>query len=236
MAKYWVPDLVARLAKDPKKWKPLAIQLFRQLDTNDDTAIAALEPLAKSSPADLRAAALQGLVQSSAMRSSDGNHYDDKAEAAVASALKSNDPQLIGVALAMLRMYEPTGQGGAGSATVKPKLTFQHEVVPLLLHSDEKVRQEARGELRWLDQKYSPPIAEKLIHVLENPNQQADRIHAIRALAALSGTGRPRQQSPTWCKLRTPATTKKPSLAQWSRSSAAKRIGLCFPATARSRS
>ena len=58
LAKYWLPEIIARTEKEPVKWKWLASQLISQLRTDDEAVLKELRALAASDKSPLRSDAL----------------------------------------------------------------------------------------------------------------------------------------------------------------------------------
>src|SRR5262249_39992258 len=50
LVKFWLPELAARVERDPKKWKDLASNLFYRVKLDDESVIKTLRSLAESGP------------------------------------------------------------------------------------------------------------------------------------------------------------------------------------------
>jgi beta-lactamase regulating signal transducer with metallopeptidase domain len=191
MAEHWLPDLAARLEKEPKKWTNLSLHLLFQLQTDDPAAIAVLQSLAQTGPEDVRPAALRAFIRSSRARNP-GGQIDDKTRDLLTGALKSNDPALVQAAIGALLYYPPdVGGMGGGGFSPQPQLMFQPELVPLLFHPNEAVRQQSLGVFRYIDEKDAPQVVEQLTAILKDESRKPDHLHAIRGLAAMGAKARP---------------------------------------------
>lgn len=184
LAKYWIPDLTARMRKEPKRWNNLASHLFYELRTYDPQVVAEIESLAASDLPELRSVALTNLVYSR-REGYGGTQFDDKTRALLLTALKSKDVEEIKNALSLL-LYGPAGSGGGGGGGgPKWKLLFLPELIPLLFHADESVRQLTRDRLRYASEKDAPAVLEAIVAVLKDKSRERDHIDAIRAITAL---------------------------------------------------
>ncbi|MCI0331924.1 MAG: DUF1559 domain-containing protein [Planctomycetes bacterium] len=185
MARHWVPNLTARLAKEPQKWQSLAIALLHRLQTDDKDTIAILRSLAEDGPEGVRRAALGALVRSNRLQSG-GPQIDDTTQALLTASLKSKDPAVILSALDSL-YYQPVPGGIPGT----PQLVFQPELVPLLFHSDKKVQQSARYCLARIQEDDAPQVVESLLAILKDDSRQNDHLAAVRALGAIGPHAEP---------------------------------------------
>lgn len=187
LAKYWLPDLVDRLKKDPQKWKDLAAMLMYRLRTDDPVLIATLQSLAESGPGEVRGDALGTLVALSRERTP-GPQLDDKTQTLVDSALRSQDSELVRSALGQLPYYKDSNRGGGrfGSSTL-PQLLYRPAMVSALFDPNEDVRRYARSLLQYIDQKDAPDLINQLVAVLADDSRAHDHIEAVRAVAAIGG-------------------------------------------------
>jgi HEAT repeat protein len=187
LAEHWVPDLAARLEKDPKRWSMLAIWVLDRLQADqfwidNNQVLDTLHSLAKDGPPQVRIAALGVLVRASRAKSG-GPHIDDRTRELIVAALKSED-RIAALGAIDFLQYHPPGPGVR-------LLAFQPELVPLLFHAEELVRQHARGALRYIDEKDAPPVVEQLLAVLNDDARKPDHLHAIRGLAAIGPRAKP---------------------------------------------
>jgi HEAT repeat protein len=204
LSKYWVPDLAARLEKEPKKWKGLAQSIVFRVQTDDERALATLRSLATSSDAELRRMAISAIIYSHQALSGDAQ-LDDTTRKLIEDALQSKDPATVRSTLQLLTYVSPAsggyGTGGMGGGRgygggkspppPTPQLRYRSAMFPLLLfHADESVRREARSILRYLDDKDAPQVVEQLVAVLKDRSRSKDPIAAMRAVAAMGVKGK----------------------------------------------
>jgi thioredoxin-like negative regulator of GroEL len=183
LAKYWIPDLAARLEKDPKQWMWLAYHLLERLRRDDELGLEFLESLAESGPAELRTKALSALVRSQPVQSSGEPRLDEKTRALLLAALKSDDPIEVRSVLPLL-VYPHRGKGIA-------QLMFYPELLPLVFHTDEAVQQAVRHVLRDITEADAPKVVKEFLAVLNDESRQADHVAAIRALGAMGRHAEP---------------------------------------------
>jgi beta-lactamase regulating signal transducer with metallopeptidase domain len=187
LAEHWLPDLAARIEKEPKKWRWLAANLVSRLRTNDDhQLIEILYSFAETGPAEIRMDVLSALVRSRHAQSG-GPQIDDKTRDLVARKLRSDNKETVRWAIRLLVYYPNFGGGGIAP---KPQLGLQPELVPLLFHADEEIQRDARGVLRYIDKKDAPQIVRQLLAVLDDRSRKADHLHAIRGLASMGAQSR----------------------------------------------
>ncbi|MGE3637119.1 MAG: hypothetical protein AB7G28_01080 [Pirellulales bacterium] len=184
MAEFWLPDLAARLEKEPARWKSLAYYLLDQLKAGPD-ASKTLQSLAKNGPDDVRLAALGALVRSERLASHSGK-LSDSARALLAAALSSRDPIQMRQGLPLL-LYDPNYPNWRLGRGIGPsmQLIYLPEFVPLLFAADESLRQQARFELSHVQDQNAGEILGKLTAVLHDDARTADHVEAIRAIAAM---------------------------------------------------
>lgn len=184
LAPYWVPDLAARLQKDPKKWKWLGIFVFGRLNSDDKATLANLQSLAASADADFRGTFLGALIRSSSPRGG-AQQIDEKTRNLIDDALQSKDSAIILATLPELLHY-PQGGGGGGYGGAPPQLIYWPAKCPsLLFHADKDVRFQARRVAHYIDEKDAPQLVVQLLAILKDKSRDEDHIEAIRALAAL---------------------------------------------------
>jgi beta-lactamase regulating signal transducer with metallopeptidase domain len=178
LSKYWLPELVSRLKRDPEKWKGWAFNLLHKVYTADPAGQTLLKSLAHEGPSEVRSAALGALIRAS--RSPDRKLVlDEETHKLLRDALQSDDRMMVQYALQYLT-YPTTA--GVEPAT----LLFQPELIPLLFHADEYVQRNARGCLQYLDKKDAPEVLDQLTNALEDSAEKPDRrLAAIRALGAM---------------------------------------------------
>jgi hypothetical protein len=182
LAKYWVPDLAERINKDPSKWKWLTFHLFKSLTTDDEAVLATLQSLAENGPAEVKTFALDAMVRSIMARNG-GPEFDDKTRAVVSRALQSKDAATIKQTIPILVYYPQPG----GDVPFAGHLVFMPEVVSLLFHADESVKQNMRSYLGFLEEKDAAPLAKSLLEILQDKSRERGHIDAIRALASFGG-------------------------------------------------
>ncbi len=181
LAPYWVPDLTARLQKEPKKWKWLAVNLLSQLQTDDESTLKIVRDLESSGENGVRSAALGVLVRAGRTVTG-GSQLDEKTRQLIDKNLESKDPEMIRAALGYL-VYSPPFSGGMAQ---RPKLLYQPAALPkLLFHADEQVRRRTRGLLPLLDDATATGLVDQVVAILKDPSRQRDRIDAIRAISGL---------------------------------------------------
>ncbi len=185
LAQFWLPELAARLKQNPKKWQLLAAQVLRQLKADDDRLLDMLRSLAKSGPEEIRYNALGALVRNE--RSRDPAQLHDQTRELLINRLESGDPHTVRLTLRLFLDYGRFGGGlgGGRGALPSPQLIFEPELLPLLFDEDEQVRREARGVLRYIGKKDASQVVKHSLDVLHDGSRKADRLHAIRALAAM---------------------------------------------------
>jgi hypothetical protein len=184
LSKYWLPDLAARLKRDPEKWKDWAANLLHKVYTADPAGQTLLKSLAHEGPSDVRSAALGALIRAS--RTPDRKFVlDEETRELLHAALQSDDPMTVKFALQYLTYPVTAG-------VEPPVLLFQPELIPLLFHTDESVQRRARVCLRYLDEKDVPTVVKHLVGILQVESKQPDhRRAAIRALAAMGEKAQP---------------------------------------------
>jgi hypothetical protein len=184
LSKYWLPDLAARLKRDPAKWKDWVTNLLHRVYTADAAGQTLLKSLAQEGPSEVRNAALGALIHSS--RSPDRKFVlDEETRELLHAALQSDDPMTVKFALQYLTYPVTAG-------VEPPVLLFQPELIPLLFHTDESVQRRARVCLRYLDEKDVPTVVKHLVGILQVESKQPDhRRAAIRALAAMGEKAQP---------------------------------------------
>jgi beta-lactamase regulating signal transducer with metallopeptidase domain len=180
MAKYWVPDIIGRLANDPEKWKWLAIRLLGDLKTDDPATVSAVEQLTKNSDADLRFLALRAIVTSDHLQGS--GKLSDKTQQLLASALQSKNPEELAGALNSLVFTPPNG--GAQSE-------YNPALASLALDSNTGVQLAARNALKYLPKEDAAKLVDKYTAVLKDDSRKADHVAAIRALGTLGTAAEP---------------------------------------------
>ncbi len=196
LAPYWVPDLAARIEKEPNKWKWLTAHLYSRVRTGDEAVVKILQTVAASGDRQLRREALGALIRSS-QTGSDGPQLDEKTRKLIDDALASKDPAVVRSTLQLLVNYPPNSGGGGGgggggfgggSTLPTPQLLYRPAMFPkLLFNSDEDVRRQARGISQILDGKDASQLVDQLLAVLKDKSRKSDHIEAIRGLAALGG-------------------------------------------------
>jgi beta-lactamase regulating signal transducer with metallopeptidase domain len=75
------------------------------------------------------------------------------------------------------------------------QLRFVPEFEPLLFHADSEVRRAARADLVHIQPSDAPQLVERLLAVIGDDARRADRIEAIRALAAMGPEARTAQSA-----------------------------------------
>jgi beta-lactamase regulating signal transducer with metallopeptidase domain len=180
LAKFWLPDLAARLKQDSDQWTGLTWNLMSRFRTDDPSLIAIVESLVANKSPDVRSTALSALIRSTKSAKDGRVSFDDQTQKLMTDALKGGEPAMIYAVSEHLFRY-PQYQAGE---VVKPILIFQPELVPLLFHDDEFVQQRIRGLFHTIDAKDAPRVVEQLTAELQDQNPER-RLAAIRALAAI---------------------------------------------------
>jgi len=159
----WIPILLQRLEKDPRRWSGLT-RLVLALVRNDQPDIQALLlSTAKARySAEVRGAALRALVKS------DFELKNESTVALLRSALNGKETALITSAIESLQFHH---------------LDKLPEQTDLFFHPDESVRDSARRVLsRAGGGEEMSKICDILLAVLDNPQRAADHLLAIRAI------------------------------------------------------
>jgi hypothetical protein len=154
-----------------------------------------LQSIAENGPKEIQLFAVQSLVDTDYRRNG-GPVLDAKTRDLLRRVLQSNNVDDIKSALWLLLYYERDSSGrvlggGFGGKPPKPQLVFMPELVPLLFHADESVRREARRVLQYIGEKERSQVIEQLLAVLDDASRKRDRIHALRAIAAIGPKAEP---------------------------------------------
>lgn len=196
LAKIWLPTLLERVKQDPKKWQWLVHHVLYRLRTDDPDIIAMIRSLAESGPPEIRMEALGALVRLSKSGSPDrAVSVDEETGRLLANALSDKNTETVSSALRLLLNYPYSygggGFGGGGGTVPPPKLIFQPQLVPLLFHAEEPIRQQAREVLQHIGEQDAPLVVETLVAVLEDKDdsRKKDHLNAILALAAMGKHG-----------------------------------------------
>ncbi len=196
LAKIWLPTLLERVKQDPKKWQWLVHHVLYRLRTDDPDIIAMIRSLAESGPPEIRMEALGALVRLSKSGSPDSAvSVDEETGRLLAQALGDQNTETVSSALRLLLNYPYSygggGFGGGGGTVPPPKLIFQPQLVPLLFHAEEPIRQQAREVLQHIGEQDAPLVVETLVAVLEDKDdsRKKDHLNAILALAAMGKHG-----------------------------------------------
>lgn len=184
LAQYWLPDLTARLGRDPDKWRVLTIALLYRLRTTRESTLAMLQQLATSEVPTIGDAALAALVRSNQLANGAGQ-VNDMTRKLLADALTSNDPARICAAMPLMIYNSPVGGGRGRGRGQRTQLMFQTEMMPLLFDGDKAIRQVTRSYLRYLKDEDAPQVVEQLVAVLHDGSRTGDQINAVRALGAM---------------------------------------------------
>ena len=190
LAKYWVSDLAARLEKDPKNWRSLAVFLLSRLQTDDEPTLAIVRKQAASGDGEVRSTALNALVYSRQSLTG-GPQLDDKTRQLVDEALQSKDTAIVRSALQLLLYAPPNvedfrGGGYGGGVAPPPQLRYRPEMLSsLLFHADEGIRRQTRDTLPLLDTQVAAQVADQLLAVLKDKSRKRDHVEAMRALAIM---------------------------------------------------
>lgn len=83
------------------------------------------------------------------------------------------------------------GGGLMGSRGKPPRLYYVPELEPLLFHRDELVRKNARWAIKFIQPADAQPLMKQLLAVIADDNRRADRVEAVRALAAMGIQAKP---------------------------------------------
>lgn len=192
LAQYWVPEVVARMKKDPKKWQWLAENLFTRLRTKDPDVIAKLQLLAGTESPDVRRMALYTLVSSDRL-SKPGASVDKKTQDLIDAALESKNAEMIRSTLTLLPYHSSgmgMGGGGGRASADSSDLLYRPALLPLLLDSDEQVRRQARQVASNITEQDSGDVIKYLLGILNDKARERDHLEAVRGLAAVAERGR----------------------------------------------
>jgi thioredoxin-like negative regulator of GroEL len=179
LVKYWLPALATLLEKEPQRWDWLAVHLFNRLNAANAQFIPVLRSLAQSKPQHVSGAALSALVRSS--RTGSGKpQLDAETQNLLTAALTSDDPEAVRAGLQSV-VYD----FGSEQNMSVPRLLFQPELIPLLFHQEEPIRQHARLVLRHISENDAPQVVAVLSERLRDKSRRADAIPAVRGLSAV---------------------------------------------------
>jgi beta-lactamase regulating signal transducer with metallopeptidase domain len=181
LAKYWLPDLASRLKQDPDQWGGLTWNLMGRLRTDDPSLLAIVKSFVADSSPDVRSTALSALIRSSKSLKDGSLTLDDQTGKLMTDALKSGEPMMVHAVLEHLLLYPQANRPGE---VLNPTLIFQPELVPLLFHDEQYVRQRVRGLIQFIDAKDAPKVVEHVTAQLQGQNPE-QRLAAIQALAVL---------------------------------------------------
>ena len=174
LAKYWLPEIIARTEKEPVKWKWLARNLIGQLRTDDEAVLKELRAIAASDKSPLRSDALAAIIESGKINDADHKLID--------SALQSDDDNVVLGTLSLLTYSEPNS---GGMQRLKLRY-FPKTFASALFNSDDAIRRQARNLLLLLNDKERSRIIAELVAVLNDDARSADHVEALRAIAALN--------------------------------------------------
>jgi hypothetical protein len=164
--KVWLPLLMDRLATDQAKWRPFAKAVFSQMHFGPTYK----DPESREQL--LRMA-------------TDPQYGPNSVALTVLYRMPDNDPQVEQLIKAALR-----GDDAANALDMLAELRFKNpdyltEQIDLLFHPDAEVRRAARSALTRARFGELEAVADRLLAILDDPNQSAKHADAVRALGVL---------------------------------------------------
>jgi hypothetical protein len=149
------------------------------LHTTDKAVFPILQTFAQHESKQLHIAALGALIRCK-RAAGENPPFDDLTRKLIANALQDDETFAV---ISTIQLLLTPLEGGGGYMT-KFRLMYMPELIPLLFYDDEEVRRQARGALRYIDEKDAPKPVEELLTIVRK-GDDPKMISALRGLAAM---------------------------------------------------